>query len=108
MTIGSRSLLILISFLKRLNSSPIINGNTLAMGWNSYSCCLGGSCLRWSSPAVEAVAGLLVSRVLILPSHQPSLATQPDIHSRAIGLSRRSSLAWEGRLALSFDKAWRG
>src|SRR5262249_49507914 len=104
MMICSRSLLDRISFLNCLNSSPFISGKTLATGWNSYSC------FRWwRSPADEAEAGLLVSvEVMTLPSHQPSPATLLHIHCEAIDLSRRSSPAWEGRLALSFDKAWLG
>src|SRR6516165_8251754 len=116
MTIGCCSLLDLMSFLNCLNSSPFINGKTLAMGWNSNSCCLGGSCLvsclggscrlRKSGIGPASPAGLLVSVEVMTPSHQPSAGAQLRIHCGAIGLSRRSSQVLVERLALSFDRAW--
>src|SRR2546421_12932436 len=77
MMMGSCCFLALISSLKRLNSSPVINGKMLAIGWNSYSplgCCGG-------------VVVVLMGGVLISLSHQPCCARQVHIHSVTSGRS---------------------
>src|SRR5262249_31804453 len=79
-------------------------GKRSARGWKSYF--FGASRL---SPAVMSAVVVPVVAVMVgvfmTPSHQPSPATLPGIHSRVIGLSRRFSLVWDNDRDGCHDRA---
>src|SRR5262249_53859830 len=79
-------------------------GKRSARGWKSYF--FGASRLRLAGMPVSVVPVVAVMvGVFMTPSHQPSPATLPGIHSRAIGLSRRFSLVWDNDRDGCHDRA---